>query len=104
MARSPATGIITGTLDINTLLSFAFGVTFLVVMLIFATNYPNPTPFQVWVYITTLALAAAGVGAMLPGRFDIRYKNVVRAGGALGLFAAVFFNQPTITKATATLI
>jgi uncharacterized protein DUF4019 len=87
-----------GEIDINKGLVFLFGVVFIVVMLVFATAYDNPTPFQVWVFITVLALAAAGVGAMIPGFFEIRHKHIVRAGGAVGFFLVVFFNQPILVS------
>ncbi len=58
----PKRGKITGTIDINTLLAFGFGVAFLIVMLGFAVAFPNPTPFQVRVFMTALATSAAGVG------------------------------------------
>ena len=96
--RKPKTGIISGAIDINILLGFVFGLIFLVTMLVFAVRYPNPEPFQLRVYITVLALAAGGVGAILPGKFDIKYKSLVRAGGALGLVALVYLNQPTIEQ------
>lgn len=97
-------GLISGSLDINVVLAFAFGVIFLSVMLGFATWFPNPTPFQLRVYITALALAAAGVGAVLPGRFDFKYKTIVRGGGALGLFALVYLNQPAIEEHSVRLV
>ena len=89
---------IAGQIDINILFSFVFGVVFLGIMLGFSVGFPNPTPIQVRVFITALALAASGVGAILPGYFDIRYKSFIRAGGALGLFALVYLNQPNLER------
>ncbi|SEN01952.1 DUF4019 domain-containing protein [Bradyrhizobium sp. OK095] len=94
----PAHGIISGAIDINILLGFVCGVAFLVTMLVFAVNFPNPEPFQLRVYITVLALAAGGFGAILPGKLDIKYKSGVRAGGALALVALVYLNQPAIEQ------
>jgi hypothetical protein len=93
-----------GTLTINVLLAFAFGVAFLVTMLVFATKYPNPSPFQIQVFITTLGLAAAGVGAMLPGTLNVQSKPLFRAGGALALFAVVFFFQPKIADSVVQIV
>lgn len=87
---------ISGSVTLNALLAFAFGVCFLVAMLVFATKYANPSAFQVQVFVTTLALSAAGVGAMLPGTLNIGHQPLFRATGALALFAAVFFFQPKI--------
>lgn len=77
-------------------LAFAFGVTFVSVLLYLATAVKNPSVFTIQVYVTVLALAAAGVGAILPGFLEIKYKNLLRAGGALALFVLVYFNQPAI--------
>jgi hypothetical protein len=77
-------------------LAFAFGIIFVSVLLYLATAVQNPSAFTIRVYVTVLALAAAGVGAILPGFLEIRYKNLLRAGGALALFVLVYFNEPAI--------
>jgi hypothetical protein len=41
-----------------------------------------------------LALAAAGVAALIPGFIDVKYKGLIRAGGALAVFVVVFFLPP----------
>lgn len=64
-------------------------------MLVFAAAFPNPSPFQLNVYMIVLALAAGGVGAVIPGTIGISYKSV-RAGGALALVVMVYFFQPSI--------
>lgn len=92
--------LISGKLEINILIAFVFGVIFLVTIIIFAVLFPNPSDFQVWVFVAALALAAGGIGAALPGSFDIQYKGFIRAGGALGLVALVYLNQPTIKSNT----
>src|SRR6187399_1847881 len=79
-------------------LAFAFGVIFVCALLYLATVERNPTPLQLRVYITVLALAAAGVGAIIPGFIEIRYKNLLRAGGAVALFGLVYLNEPAIGK------
>lgn len=79
-------------------LAFAFGVIFVCVMLYLATVERNPTPLAIRVYITVLALAAGGIGAILPGFFEFQRKGFVRAGGALGLTALVYLSGPTIGK------
>lgn len=77
---------------------FIFGVSFLIAMLVLAILIPNPTQTQFFVFRLVLALSAAGVGAFLPGviRIDIPLpiRGVVRAGGALALFASVWFVNP----------
>lgn len=81
---------LSGVLDINVAIGFAFGVLFLSIMLAFAVLYPNPSPFQIHVFVTTLALSAAGVGGVFAGKINVKYKNVLSAGGAISLFAIVF--------------
>ncbi|WP_157697468.1 hypothetical protein [Caballeronia calidae] len=73
---------------------FIFGVVFVVAMLIVAVFFPKPTTFQYAIFRVVLALAAAGVAAMLPGSFDLHLASWLKAGGALGVFAAVLFKSP----------
>ncbi len=75
-------------------LAFAFGVVFVIVILVLATSVPNPTPFQYTVFRIVLALAAGGVAAMIPGFLTVTVPNLVRAGGALAVFAIVYFYSP----------
>jgi hypothetical protein len=73
---------------------FAFGIVFIVVLLLIAVAIPDPTHYQVRVFNTVLALAAAGVAALIPGFINIRFKNVIRAGGAAAVFALVYLLNP----------
>ena len=77
---------------------FAFGVAFVIALLVLAIKYPTPTSFQQTVFRTVLALAAAGVAALLPGLFHVEISAaanlMLRAGGALGVFAVVYFFNP----------
>ena len=75
-------------------LAFTFGVVFVVVMLCLAVFFPNPTETQWFVFRVVLALAAAGVGAVLPGVINIQAGTVIRAGGALALFVIVYWYNP----------
>lgn len=101
--KTPGHARLTGFLDINVLLSFVLGTVLLGIMLAFSVGFPNPTPFQLSVFMTTLSIAAAGVGAVIPGFLDVRWKKTVRASGAIGLFAIVWFSQPAIEKNVVTL-
>jgi hypothetical protein len=79
---------------------FVFGLTFLVTLLVLAIFFSAPTSFQYTVFRVTLALAAAGIGAFLPGFLEVRYKSYVRAGGALALFVLIYFFSPAALVTT----
>jgi hypothetical protein len=76
------------------ILAFVFGVIFVVVLLYAAFAVPNPTAFQYTVFRIVLALAAAGVAAMFSGFLTIQISNWLKAGGALAVFAIVYFYAP----------
>lgn len=82
----------------ETIAAFAFGVLFLTVMLVLIVWISTPTPAQFFVFRLTLALSAAGVGALLPGflhfNMPLPMQGSIRAGGALALFASVWFTDP----------
>jgi hypothetical protein len=83
------------------ILAFTFGVVFVVVMLYIALYVPNPTETQWFIFRVVLALAAAGVGAVLPGLLNVEAGPYVRAGGALALFVIVYwFNPPKLITST----
>ena len=75
-------------------LAFVFGTVFVAVMLTVAIVRPNPTAFQYIVFRSVLALAAGGVSAMIPGFLTIEIPKWLRAGGALAVFATVYFYNP----------
>jgi hypothetical protein len=74
--------------------AFAFGIVFTVTLLILAIQFPTPTPFQYQVFRIVLAVAVAGVAAMIPGFLEVNISRFVRAGGALAVFVIVFFYNP----------
>ena len=77
--------------------AFIFGVVFVVVMLYINLYVPNPTETQWFTFRVVLALAAAGVGALLPGLLSMTVPPYIRAGGALALFIVVYwFNPPKL--------
>lgn len=79
---------------IQQIVAFAFGVVFVVTLLVLAVQFPNPTHFQYLVFKVVLSLAAAGVAAMIPGFLTVNVSGVVQAGGALGVFVVVYFFNP----------
>lgn len=85
--------IISGTISVDSLLAFSFGLMFVIVILIFSVAVPSPTVFTTFVFRVVLSLAAAGIGAVLPGLLEVTVPGI-RAGGAMALAAVVFFMNP----------
>jgi hypothetical protein len=75
-------------------LGFAFGVIFVSVILTIAVFIPLPSDFQYQVFRIVLALAAGGVGAVIPGSLNVNIPKVLTAGGALAVFVVVYFYSP----------
>ena len=73
---------------------FSFGFIFVLIMILIAFILPQPSEFQHLIFRIVLALAASGIGALVPGLLTIRFKNFLRAGGALAIFAIVYFFNP----------
>src|SRR2546426_10916784 len=73
--------------------AFSFGVAGVIVLILLAIIFPNPTPFQYLVFRIVLALAGAGVGAMIPGILNVEIPGI-KAGGAIAVFVVVFFWNP----------
>jgi hypothetical protein len=74
-----------------------FGIIFVSVLLAIAIFIPHPTQFQIFVFRVVLALAAGGLGAVIPGLIQVQAGPFVRAGGAIALFVIVFwFNPPQL--------
>jgi hypothetical protein len=76
------------------LLSFVFGVVFLSLILGIAILIPNPTGFSYTIFRIVIALAAAGIGAVIPGFISVQFRSILRAGGAIALFVIVYFFAP----------
>jgi hypothetical protein len=77
--------------------AFTFGIVFIAILLSIAFLVPNPTVTQWLVFRVVLALAAAGIAAIIPGLIVVNVSNVVRAGGAIALFVLVYwFNPPKL--------
>ena len=73
---------------------FAFCAVFLLLLVIVSVFIPKPSLFQYNIFQTSLSLAAAGVGALIPGFLIVKYLNLVRAGGGLALFVLIYFINP----------
>jgi hypothetical protein len=79
---------------------FVTGVVFLLLLLAVAIFFPNPTNFQLFVFQTVIAVAAAGFAVFLPGAINIEVPILraagVRAVGALAVFVLVFKFSPSM--------
>jgi energy-coupling factor transporter transmembrane protein EcfT len=75
-------------------LAFIFGVVFISLILAIAVFIPQPSLFQYQVFRIVLALAAGGVGAVIPGVLNVNIPKILTAGGALAVFVVVYFYSP----------
>jgi hypothetical protein len=76
------------------LIALIFGVIFVTAILVLAIVFPQPSQFQYIVFRIVLSIAASGFVSMTPGFVQITISSWVRAGGALAVFAIVFFWNP----------
>jgi hypothetical protein len=81
-------------LNVQIITGFTFGVIFLSAIIVLAIYFPYPTEFQYQVFRSVLALAAAGVAAMIPGTLGVEIPRFVRAGGAIAVLVLVYFYNP----------
>lgn len=76
--------------------AFIFGVVFVSVILTLVFNTDIIDTNKMWVIKTVMALAAAGIAAILPGFIDLKGAipglnvKMIRSGGALAVFCLVF--------------
>jgi hypothetical protein len=85
----------------QTIILLIISVAFLTVLLILILRFPNPTASQFFIFRVILALAAAGIGAIIPGYLGAEGKQneiLFRAGGAILLFVLVYLVDPGIAK------
>jgi hypothetical protein len=74
---------------------------FITSMIILAFKFPHPTPIQYLVMRIVLALSSAGIAGIFTGFIAVNIPGVgaaaqplVTAGGALAVFAVVYFKSP----------
>lgn len=79
-------------------LGYIFAVVAIVVILITTVTTPNPTSYQYTVYRIVLALAAGGIGAVLPGFLEVKFTGWLRASGAAAFFVIVYFSSPALLQ------
>ena len=81
-----------------------FGLVLLIGMIVIALFKPFPSAYQLSTFGIGIAFFAGLGAALIPGYFEFQYKNLVRAGGCLGVFAFVYLVQPnTYSNVTANL-
>jgi len=84
-------------MDINIIWASGFGIIFLITSIVLAIKIPTPTPFQILVFRTVLALSAGGAAATIPGFLNIETdlpRLVIRAGGGLAVFLLIYRFNP----------
>ncbi len=73
------------------------GVFFLLLIIVLVVWIREPTSQQMWVFRVTMSLAAAAIGAIIPGFLHIEgtlTKFAFRTGGAIALFLLVYMVNP----------
>jgi hypothetical protein len=85
-----------------TLLAYATGTVFLVALLAISLIFPNPTPSQLKVQASILALAAAGFATVVSGLMNITTKVgtqlAIGAGGALAVLVLFYLQNPAVLR------
>lgn len=66
----------------------------LLTLLLTAIFIPHPTSFQLLVFRVFLALTASGVGAFIPGLFEVNVRKSIRATGAAAFFIVIYLLNP----------
>jgi hypothetical protein len=85
-----------------TLLAFGAGTAFLVALLAISLIWPNPTPPQLKVQASILALAAAGFATVMTGLINLKTKLgtqlAVGATGALAVLVLFYLFNPAVLQ------
>lgn len=81
---------------INNYIIPGVGLLVLIALVIFIFYNPVPSTYQSGVYWILISLAAAASAAAIPGFFEFKYKDVVRATGAIGIFCLLYFYVPAV--------
>lgn len=79
---------------LHAIVIFAVGVMLIAVLLLLTFSFPELTPHQYGITKIVLALACAAIATQLDGFLDVRWSGSIRAGGALAVFALVYFFSP----------
>lgn len=74
----------------------AGGFLFVMSLLVLTVVIPQPTISQSETFRTVMAVGAAGCAAVIPGFLNLKFGKWLSAGGALAVFAAVYFLSPAV--------
>lgn len=74
--------------------AWVLGIVLIVLIGLLIYFTPCPTESQYIYFRIILSIAIAGLAVMIPGFFEIKYKTLVTAGGALGVFALTYLVNP----------
>jgi|SRR6266853_5817149 len=85
------TGLRAQSLDVVTL---AFGILMLLILLWLNVLIPDPTPSQFFIFRASLALAACAICIAAPGFIAVDMGYGIRATGALAVFLLVYIINP----------
>jgi hypothetical protein len=75
------------------------GIGLIAAILLLVIFIPCPSASQYFIFRIIIAIAAAGLTAVIPGTFNINLANGIKGGGALAIFAVVYFFDPASTVA-----
>jgi hypothetical protein len=87
------------TPKLELILAYVFGVIFTAALLGLMVFNPHPSLEQFEVFRIVIAVAVAGIAAMIPGLLKLKLsqgsKLALQAGGALAVFVIVYFYSPS---------
>ncbi len=75
------------------------GIGLVVVIILLVIFIPCPTQNQYFVFRIIIALASAGLASIIPGSLNVNVNKGITAGGALGVFAIIYFFDPASSVA-----
>ena len=79
-----------------------FGALLILIILGLVFAFPNPSQFQMDIIRIVLSVAAAGFAVTFTGFLEVQLPGFIKAGGALAVFAIVYFYNPAARLADGT--
>ena len=83
-----------------TIIACTLGALFLLIVIGTAVFIPSPTPYQMRVFLTIQAVAAAGFATTISGLLSTNItfgtQLTIGATGALAVFVLVYFQNPAV--------